>query len=197
MLGSRGAELVIRKSDPSARKRFTFAHELGHWVLSNTRDCEVRFDGSIPSHVSHHHSRSSPEETWCNEFASRLLVPTTEVQEFLSGPLDHVPNKLSDGHRKFEVSEDAFLFRIADITGWIILHLAHGSNLHRIGKRYISRTQSRPHVEQSMSELLEITRTDAVFLGTKVSLSDCVAYGTLKSRSRETDTYLVCLMPNV
>src|SRR4051812_9023644 len=33
-LGDRGAEILIRATDPLPRRRFTVAHELGHFILA-------------------------------------------------------------------------------------------------------------------------------------------------------------------
>ena len=196
-LGSHGAELLLRRSDPPNRKRFTFAHELGHWVLSNTRDGKIHFDSQVMFARSTHGARRTPEEIWCNEFASKLLLPTAEVCEFLRGPAEEVPIKLDAGHKEFDVSEDAFLFRITDITGWIIVHLVHGRNLHRAGKRYVRRDQNRYCVERLTSQLLEQTLNGPTFPISEGALSGFTAYGTLKSATRETSTYLVCLMPKI
>ena len=35
-LGKLGAEIIVNRNDGDARRRFTVAHELGHWVLGLT-----------------------------------------------------------------------------------------------------------------------------------------------------------------
>lgn len=192
-LGSHGAELILRRADSPNRKRFTFAHELGHWVLSNTREGKIYLDNPTPVTRSTHGTRRTPEEMWCNEFASKLLMPTAAVCNYLRGPAEDVPGKLATGHKTFGVSEDAFLFRITDVTGWIIVCLVYGRNLHRVAKRYFRRDQDRRSVEYVIEQLIEQTRNGPCFPINKASLSGFSAYGALKFATRETSTYLVCL----
>ena len=40
-LGIHGAEILVRRSDPTTRKKFTLAHELGHWTLANLEAGQV------------------------------------------------------------------------------------------------------------------------------------------------------------
>ena len=194
-LGVQGAELILRKSDPPNRKRFTFAHELGHWILSNAQDGRINFGDVISPTRSNHEARSTPEEMWCNEFASKLLIPTAEVHRYLQGPPEDLPHKLVNGHGIFHVSEDAFLFRITDITGWVIVHLVHDGQIHKIGKRYIRRGQDRAAAEHLIVQLLEQTLPEPRFPVSHPRLSGFTAYGAQKSATRGTSTYLVCLMP--
>ncbi len=51
-------EILVRASDPFIRRRFTVAHELGHWILA---------DNAPPS--------GERIEIWCDRFAGEVLVP--------------------------------------------------------------------------------------------------------------------------
>ena len=192
-LGNQGAELIIRRQDPQNRKRFTFAHELGHWVLSNMQDGEVSFDQVARGIRSTHSARYTPEETWCNEFAGRLLVPTTEILRHVQGEAWDVPGRLVAGHLTFRVSEQAFLSRVAETFGWIILDLVHGSDVHRIGRRYVRRNADRRVVDQAVEELLEQTRRRVPFPTGCVRLAGFTAYGIPRAVSGKASTYLVYL----
>ena len=193
-LGAQGAELILRKADPPNRKRFTFAHELGHWALSNMQDGMLVFGKTIPKARSNHSSRQTPEERWCNEFAGKLLMPTTEVHRYLRGNIEDVPKKLVTGHTVFNVSEEAFLDRITDITGWLIVYLIHGRALHKIGRRFMRRNEDLVSADKLVRELLGQTRSMMEFPNSQLRLPGFTAYGTLKSKMRETCSYLVCLM---
>ena len=193
-LGVQGAELMLRRSDSANRKRFTFAHELGHWVLSNTQDGRFSLDNQDPVLRSTHASRQSPEETWCNEFAANLLMPTAEILRYIHGNLKDVPSRLATGHITFRVSEQAFLSRVADALGWIVVDLIHGHDLHRVGRRFIRRKEERSSVDGTIDELLRQTRRRVPFPNGSISVPGFVAYGVPKIVTRQAATYLVCLM---
>ena len=193
-LGSQGAELMVRKDDHPNRKRFTLAHELGHWVLSNVRDGEVALGHTFPEARSTHSSRYTPEETWCNEFAAKLLMPTVEVRCHVEGNSWDVPSKLSTGPSIFRVSEEAFFSRVADVLGWVIVDLIHGQDLHRVGRKFIRRAANRIPVEQNIDELLRQTSRHVPFPGGCVGMSGSIAYGIPRTVTKHMSTYLVCIM---
>ena len=195
-LGVQGAELMLRKADPPNRKRFTFAHELGHWILSSTQDGKFSLKNHAPVLRSTHAQRQSPEETWCNEFAANLLMPTVDILRYLHGDPKDVPRRLATGHVIFRVSEQAFLSRVADALGWIVLDLIHGQDLHRVGRRFIRRREERNVVERTIDELLKKTRLGVPFPRGCISVPGFVAYGFPKNVTRQASTYLVCLIPN-
>ena len=195
-LAAQGAELLVRRADPPNRKRFTFAHELGHWVLSNVKDGKVCFDNISREVHSIHHSRRTPEETWCNDFASKLLMPKIEIHEYLGDIIEDVPRRIIAGHTVFQVSEDAFLTRVADITGWIILQLFHGNDVHRIGKRFMRSGESREIIGQFVDEFLTQTYSLSRFPQSQFNLPGLTAYLTLKRATIEVSTYLACLIPD-
>lgn len=192
-LGRQGAEMLLRKADPPNRRRFTYAHELGHWVLSNIRNGELSFD-TMGDVQSNHATRHTPEEMWCNEFAGKLLMPTFKLQEYLCGTTEETVRKIGCGHRVFEVSEDAFLTRISDITGWMMVFVSQGRDLRRLGKQFIRRGEDRRLVSDLTAELLTQTCDVSRLPQLKVELSGYTAYGILKRVSRQISTYLFCIV---
>ncbi|MFZ3577858.1 ImmA/IrrE family metallo-endopeptidase [Virgibacillus sp. DJP39] len=60
---------------------FTFAHELGHWVLHATDDSQLCFDMTGKNKVFYCRSVSNkpPEEIQADMFASSLLMPKTLI----------------------------------------------------------------------------------------------------------------------
>ena len=193
-LGAQGAELILRRADPPNRKRFTFAHELGHWVLSNMQDGKLSFDNTVQVARSTHGSRYTPEETWCNEFAGNRLMPTSEIHLYVQGNAKDVPGRLAAGHVTFHVSEQAFLSRVTDALGWIVVDLIHGQDLHRVGRRFIRRTEKGRSVDQTIDELLKQTRQRVPFPSGCIRVPGFIAYGIPRTVTRQASTYLVCLM---
>lgn len=113
-LGSRGGEILIRKSDRPRRQRFTLAHELGHWVLSRTHQ--------------HKESASAMVEKWCDQFAANLLMPAEEVVQYLrKSRLPGLANAILAGPKIFDVSHIAFRLRVPEITP-LQLFLSEGND---------------------------------------------------------------------
>jgi len=98
-LGEIGGEILVRKDKHETRKRFTIAHELGHFLLR-------------------HHLKESSEiqsiESWCNSFAGCVLLPKEMVLHHLkTGGISKLTQRLIEGPSVFQVSEKAFYLRIS------------------------------------------------------------------------------------
>lgn len=64
----------------SARTRFTFAHELGHYFIDEHRNALL--NGRTPSHPSHtDFSSKNPVEIEADFFASSLLMPESRIKQ--------------------------------------------------------------------------------------------------------------------
>ena len=75
--GKRGKALITVNSNLTyePRKRFTIAHELGHFVLGHNKK-EVIHDNE----ASMEFYKSGSQETEANQFASELLMPTSILE---------------------------------------------------------------------------------------------------------------------
>lgn len=102
-------QIYVKALDNPSRKRFTLAHELGHYFLGHLEkdgeyiDTEVnlyRISG-FPG------ARSQPLEVEANRFAAALLMPAEKVKALYEA----TPN-ISLVARKFRVSEEAFAIRL-------------------------------------------------------------------------------------
>jgi Zn-dependent peptidase ImmA (M78 family) len=69
--------IMINESDPENRKRFTCAHELGHWVR---RADETEAYTTIDLRNSLSTTGENAEEVFANEFAACLLMPEQDVR---------------------------------------------------------------------------------------------------------------------
>lgn len=116
------AGIAIQATDHPNRRRFTIAHEIGHYYLRH------QFDPGEHVHVDHGHaitprdSRSSAgvdlKEIEANQFAACLLMPSkileARIRELRAGaPLrdSHIV-RLAD---EFEVSEQAMTIRLSTL----------------------------------------------------------------------------------
>jgi Zn-dependent peptidase ImmA (M78 family)/DNA-binding XRE family transcriptional regulator len=92
-----GKILVYKNSDPTVRKRFSIAHEIGHFVMGHTVKDDV-FD--IDS--------TDPREIEANMFAAELLMPFDWVKRDMQ---DHNLT-IKDLAMKYWVSEEAMGWRL-------------------------------------------------------------------------------------
>jgi len=103
----------------SNRKRFTIAHELGHYFLHKNEDTFV--DNNENLELVKFRDNTAPktqEEREANCFAAALLMPSKSVTKHfcalteVMGDITEVIEKLSD---KYEVSHDAMMYRLINL----------------------------------------------------------------------------------
>ena len=139
-LGVHGAEILLRKSDPLVRKHFTLAHELGHWILANLEDGRVSFGRVLASNLplQTEHKGTTPEEIWCNRFASCLLMPKRDVHGYLGDFLsENIAERILVGYLKFQVSEESFFTRVPQITPISLFEVVNFDDKVRVRRRYL------------------------------------------------------------
>ncbi len=94
--------VVLRAGEPAARRRFTLAHELGHWV------CQVKEGHHAPVYcraVDMAPAADRSLEREANVFAAELLMPELAVREAWAGDADECANR-------FGVSGEAMRWRL-------------------------------------------------------------------------------------
>lgn len=106
-VGNLGAEIVVRSDDVLPRRRYSIAHELGHWML--------RLEGYA--------NKTYPEpshavlERWCDRFAASLLMPQDwVVRDLRSVRLAHLADAVLNLPADYEVSHSAFRLRVSELT---------------------------------------------------------------------------------
>ena len=99
--------ILLNQQDSRNRRRFTCAHELGHYVRRSAESNEY-------ARVDLRDRRSStgedPEEIYANEFAACLLMPADEVKNLDELGLDDLEMAL-----RFKVSREAMKFRLVNL----------------------------------------------------------------------------------
>lgn len=100
-------EILLNREDSRNRRRFTVAHELGHYVRRSERPDEYEY-------VDFRDERSSTgtveEERFANGFAANLLMPREAVESlFAEGTPDFLLAK------QFGVSREAMQHRLANL----------------------------------------------------------------------------------
>ena len=111
--------IAINTSEPLKRKRFTIAHELGHFYLKHAGTLFIdqkvfnRRDGRSELAVDR-------QEIEANAFAAALLMPAHRVMDAAISSLEKTPHLDQVGlatllAAKFNVSEQAMGFRLTNL----------------------------------------------------------------------------------
>lgn len=105
----------VNSHHPRVRQRFTIAHELGHFFLSDHEGLHVdhKFEFKLRDETSA--EGTDPEEVEANSFAARFLMPTKMLKRDVTemGPIDAVDESaIRDLAQKYQVSAQALLIRI-------------------------------------------------------------------------------------
>ncbi len=101
--------IVVNSNHAATRKRFTVAHELGHYILKNCpQNCYAHRDsGEV----------YNPEEKDANSFASALLMPEEDIRRFANSFFDNTFGDVDlmiipKVARRYNVSESAAEVRL-------------------------------------------------------------------------------------
>lgn len=119
--GPSGNFVVVQESDSTNRRRFTIAHEIGHFYLRH------QFAPGEHVHVDRGHfvtprgpSSSTgeyPKEIEANQFAASLLMPSRLLRAEIKhlGTENLFDYQVSELAEKFEVSEQAMTIRLSTL----------------------------------------------------------------------------------
>jgi len=114
-LGDIGGEILINRRDPEVRRRFTTAHEIGHWLLG------VERSGPLPviseTSESFRWNYKDDTERWCDRLAAELLMPARLVIDFFDSALNPaaMAQRMSGLARQFDVSEASAFNRMTEV----------------------------------------------------------------------------------
>lgn len=100
--------IVLCQTDSNSRKRFTCAHEIGHYAYRSIHDGD-RYE-YVDLRGNSSGAGVDPEEIYANQFAAELLMPNQEVSRLARSGL---PAFLIAQH--FGVSDDAISFRLRNL----------------------------------------------------------------------------------
>ena len=197
-LGVLGADLLVRKNDPPARKSFTVAHELGHWTLASLEAGRLFFGTKnqtlLP--LRSQHKRQTPEEVWCNRFAACLLMPREDVDNYLTArEQPNLPERIWKGHSVFQVSEEAFLSRVSEMTDINIFEVVTTDSNARVRRRFYSRYTEREEVEKLLEELLEEFPKDPGLLESWRVVNNYQVQSMLTRQSSSSRSWMVSVVP--
>ncbi len=98
--------MCVNRKHNIKRQRFTMAHELGHYILHKEKNVE------FVDTTFFRNSEKDAVEYNANEFASRLLMPESEVRTLID--VDGVKN-IGNLAEKFNVSAAAMKYRVISL----------------------------------------------------------------------------------
>jgi Zn-dependent peptidase ImmA (M78 family) len=119
--GHHGSCIAVRKGDADARKRFSIAHEIGHYYLRHQFDTGEHVHVDRGHLVSHRNNRSSSgtdlKEVEANQFSACLLMPSKLLRERVKALRT---DRIYDSHitllsKEFQVSEQAMTIRLSTL----------------------------------------------------------------------------------
>lgn len=132
--GDRGI-VTIRKGSDERRKRFSLAHELGHWNYHRGRSFACRADDWVAGY-----STKPTEEREADGYAADLLMPA-----YMFKPLSRAIKRptfdgIQDLADQFRTSLTATAIRLVDINVWPLLLVCHSAQ----GRVWFKRSKDIP-----------------------------------------------------
>ena len=128
ILGKKPAVVVVNSLHSSTRKRFTIAHELGHYILHRRKKdaLPVFIDKSEVYFRSNAHEKNdydSLKEMEANAFAAEILMPKQLLKAYIEENGLDISKKagIQALAQEFEVSQQAMEYRLRN-TG-LIMHM--------------------------------------------------------------------------
>lgn len=108
--------ITYNKKDGELRRRFTIAHEIGHFLLHSKE--QPIFIDKTPSVMFRDNSSSTGEdfrEREANAFAASLLMPKSLIETEIKNAPNDIEEAIFFLAKKFKVSQQAMTFRLSNL----------------------------------------------------------------------------------
>ena len=114
-----GAVIGVNSLHPTARQRFSIAHEIGHLLLHQP-ELHVDEHAFIAFRDLQSSTAADPVEIEANQFAAALLMPAEILRKNLMelGNNPDVPDAIHALAQSFQVSQEAMTIRLTKL-GWL------------------------------------------------------------------------------
>lgn len=106
----KNARAFIDSDEPAVRRRFTLAHELGHFIERTVLAKDNEYGFSEVRMGGRRENDYFPHEFFADEFAGAILMPETKVREFKSEG-----KSVQEMARLFDVSVSAMEMRLDNL----------------------------------------------------------------------------------
>lgn len=110
----------VNESDVDSRKRFTIAHEIGHFVMHPGNELHIDRKFKVNFRDKNSSLANNIEEMEANAFAAALLMPEKKINQFVNQKLTQGidiedSDELQSIADKFKVSKQALLIRLSKL----------------------------------------------------------------------------------
>ncbi len=187
-LGRIGAEIVLRRSDSMARRRFTLAHELGHLHLAD-EGCS-----DAPEHLLQ--ASRAEVERWCDRFAASLLMPERWLlRDLATVRIGSLLPWMLTAPKQYKVSHHAFRLRVSELTAISVFEAARNGDSVHAAHRYDSNRVTPERITEAIdawAHSATINRTSSPMYWRDVRL-----ISIHKQFGRANTGWLVCLIPSI
>lgn len=126
---------TIKTDSDARRKRFSIAHELGHWNLHRGRSFECRVTDLIDGYVA-----KPQQEREADAYASELLMPTYMFAPLAAKVKRPTFDAVIELAELFNTSVTATAIRFAKVNVWPVILVCHGTN----GRQWFVRSKDVP-----------------------------------------------------
>lgn len=117
MSGKNGKPVIaINSKEPPQRKRFTLAHEIGHFILHSNEQMHIDEDFEFTAFRDSSSSiATNLKEIQANQFAAELLMPSNEVEEIIKTnfPKKEITEIINEISKTYNVSALAATVKIS------------------------------------------------------------------------------------
>ncbi|MDD5726109.1 MAG: ImmA/IrrE family metallo-endopeptidase [Patescibacteria group bacterium] len=121
MSGKNGRPVIaVNTKEKPQRKRFTIAHEIGHFMLHGNEQLHIDQDFEFAAFRDSTSSlATSLKEIQANQFAAELLMPSDEIQEIIRSnfPKKDITEIINEISKTYNVSSLAATIKISALLG--------------------------------------------------------------------------------
>jgi Zn-dependent peptidase ImmA (M78 family) len=111
------AIIAVERYQPSTRRRFTVAHELGHLVLHQGKELRVDTKFRLNLRSPDSSTAEDVEEIESNSFAAALLMPEAFLRKDVQGLVLDIDDaeQINTLAKRYNVSAQAMTFRLVNL----------------------------------------------------------------------------------
>ncbi len=187
-LGSIGAEIIVRSQAILPRKRYTIAHELGHWILKSPDFCNFNGTKIIPRHMI---------EKWCDTFAACLLMPETWIiQDLRRAKLKGLLDAILSLPNIYQVSNQAFRIRVSELTPVSMFLLCQLNGEVSMDQHFETKKISERDIHQTLEKVKSLFTQQDNISWSKDPRTNLVFIGKVLSQTSKGKKWFVCILPS-
>jgi Zn-dependent peptidase ImmA (M78 family) len=193
--GKQGGEIVVKAKDTLQRRRYSIAHELGHWVLRDT----TRNSGELAKSIgSLNCARSVIEEKWCDRFAAALLMPQAWlIEELKNARVGGLLEVLLSSPSIYHVSETAFMLRVSELTRVSSFYVKQWDGQVFVEHQYVAKKVKTKNLFRTLDEVLPVLSDSETPIKLVHEKTQMLSVHKLRSNDSGKRKWTVCILPKL